>query len=174
MLPGLGVTLAAFLGYGAAKRASKAPEKFGTGHLEGIAATEAANSAVVGSNMIPTIALGIPGNIVAALLIEAFMIHGVTPGPMMMQSHGDLIYAIFASMLMANVAHLFVGRIGIRIWGQVTRIPSAIILPMVLPLCVVGVYIPNSSFFCTKHSTKGKNRRPIHHSPERVICPVGI
>ena len=147
MLPGLGVTLAAFLGYGAAKRASKTPEKFGTGALEGIAATEAANSAVVGSNLIPTIALGIPGNIVAALLIGAFMIHGVTPGPMMMQAHGHLIYAIFASMLMANVAHVIVGRIGIRIWGQITRVPQAIVLPIVFPLCISGVYIPSYSLF---------------------------
>jgi putative tricarboxylic transport membrane protein len=147
MLPGLGVTLAAFLGYGAAKRASKTPEKFGTGALEGIAATEAANSAVVGSNLIPTIALGIPGNIVAALLIGAFMIHGVTPGPMMMQAHGHLIYAIFASMLMANVAHVIVGRIGIRIWGQITRVPQAIVLPIVFPLCIAGVYIPSYSLF---------------------------
>jgi putative tricarboxylic transport membrane protein len=147
MLPGLGVTLAAFLGYGAAKRASKNPEKFGTGILEGIAATEAANSAVVGSNLIPTIALGIPGNIVAALLIGAFMIHGVTPGPMMMQAHGHLIYGIFASMLMANVAHVIVGRIGIRIWGQITRVPQAIVLPIVIPLCIAGVYIPSHSLF---------------------------
>ena len=147
MLPGLGVTLAAFLGYGAAKRASKEPEKFGKGALEGIAATEAANSAVVGANLIPTIALGIPGNIVAALLIGAFMIHGVTPGPMMMQAHGHLIYAIFASMLMANVAHVIVGRIGIRIWGQITRIPQAIVLPIVIPLCIAGVYIPSHSLF---------------------------
>lgn len=147
MLPGLGVTLAAFLGYGAAKRASKHPEKFGQGALEGIAATEAANSAVVGSNLIPTIALGIPGNIVAALLIGAFMIHGVTPGPMMMQSHGHLIYAIFASMLMANVAHLIVGRIGIRIWGQITRAPQAVVLAVVIPLCIAGVYIPSNSLF---------------------------
>lgn len=147
MLPGLGVTLAAFLGYGAAQRASKTPEKFGKGALEGIAATEAANSAVVGSNLIPTIALGIPGNIVAALLIGAFMIHGVTPGPMMMHAHGHLIYAIFASMLMANLAHVIVGRIGIRIWGQITRVPQAIILPLVIPLCIAGVYIPSHSFF---------------------------
>ena len=141
------MTLAAFLGYGAAKRASKNPEKFGTGALEGIAATEAANSAVVGSNLIPTIALGIPGNIVAALLIGAFMIHGVTPGPMMMQAHGHLIYAIFASMLMANLAHVIVGRIGIRIWGQITRVPQAIVLPIVIPLCIAGVYIPSHSLF---------------------------
>ncbi len=147
MLPGLGVSLAAFMGYGAAKRASKTPEKFGTGILEGIAACEAGNSAVVGANLIPTLALGIPGNVVAALLIGAFMIQGVTPGPMMMQDHGDLIYGIFASMLMANVGHLLVGRIGIRIWGQITRIPSAIVLAIVIPLCVAGVYIPSNSFF---------------------------
>jgi len=97
--------------------------------------------------LIPTIALGIPGNIVAALLIGAFMIHGVTPGPMMMQAHGHLIYAIFASMLMANVAHVIVGRIGIRIWGQITRVPQAIVLPIVIPLCIAGVYIPSHSLF---------------------------
>ena len=147
MLPGLGVTLAAFLGYGAARRASKTPEKFGTGHLEGIAASEAANSAVVGANLIPTIALGIPGNVAAALLIGAFMIHGVVPGPLMMIEHGDLVYAIFASMLMANGLHLLIGRIGIRIWSQCLRIPKSVILPVVLLLCIVGVYMPSNSMF---------------------------
>ena len=147
MLPGLGVTLAAFLGYGAAKRASKNPEEFGQGRLEGIQATEAANSAVVGSNLIPTIALGIPGNIAAALLIGAFMIHGVVPGPLMMIEHGALIYSIFASMLMANVAHLIIGRFGIRIWVQFVRIPKKFILPVVVVFCILGVYIPTNSLF---------------------------
>jgi putative tricarboxylic transport membrane protein len=147
MLPGLGVTIAAFLGYGAAVRASKTPEKFGTGALEGIAASEAANSAVTGANLIPTIALGIPGNIAAALLIGAFMIHGVTPGPFMMIQHGALIYGLFASMLIANVVHLLVGRLGIPIWVLVLRIPKSIILSLVVVLCVVGVYVPSSSFF---------------------------
>jgi putative tricarboxylic transport membrane protein len=147
MLPGLGVTLAAFVGYGAAKRASKTPEKFGTGHLEGIAATESANSAVAGANLIPAIALGIPGNVAAALLIGAFIIHGVTPGPFMMQQNGDLVYAIFASMLMANFAHLLLGRLGIPLWVKVTQIPKGIVLPIVTVFCVIGVYIPSSSFF---------------------------
>ena len=110
MMPGLGVTLAGFLGYGAAQRASKTPGKFGTGHLEGIAATEAANSAVTGANLIPTIALGIPGNVAAALLIGAFTIHGITPGPFMLAMNGQIVYALFASMLMANVVHLFIGQ----------------------------------------------------------------
>lgn len=147
MLPGLGVSLAAFLGYGSAKRASKTPEKFGTGHIEGIMATEAANSAVVGANLIPTIALGIPGNIAAALIIGAFMIHGVVPGPFMMEQHGELIYSIFASMLICNLFHLVIGRIGIRIWGQITRVPRTVILPAVIVLSVVGVYVPSQSLF---------------------------
>jgi putative tricarboxylic transport membrane protein len=147
MLPGLGVTLAAFLGYGAAKRASPDGDKFGSGCLEGIQATEAANSAVVGSNLIPTIALGIPGNVAAALLIGAFMIHGVVPGPMMMVNHAELIYSIFASMLLANVVHLVLGRIGIRVWVLFVKIPKQIVLPNVLLLCVIGVYIPTNSMF---------------------------
>ncbi len=147
MLPGLGVTLAAFLSYGAARRASPNPESFGTGNPKGIIATEAANSAVVGANLIPTIALGIPGNIAAALLISAFIIHGIVPGPFMMTMYGDLIYALFASMLMANVIHLIIGKLGIPVWAWVARAPKALILPVVLVLCVVGVYLPGQSMF---------------------------
>lgn len=147
MLPGLGVTLAGFLGYAGAKRASKTPEKFGKGHLEGIAASEAANSAVCGANLIPTIALGIPGNLAAALLIGAFMIHGITPGPFMMQKSGTMIYGLFASMLMANAVHALIGRWGSPIWVQVLKAPKGIILPAVIVLCVIGVYLPASSLF---------------------------
>lgn len=147
MLPGLGVTLAAFLSYGAAKRAAKDPNSFGKGNPDGIVATEAANSAVVGSNLIPTIAIGIPGNIAAALLIGAFMIHGIVPGPFMLTMHGDIVYALFASMLIANVIHLVIGRIGIRIWAIIARAPRNIVLPPVILLCVVGVYLPGQSMF---------------------------
>ncbi|MEQ9330696.1 tripartite tricarboxylate transporter permease [Thalassobaculum sp.] len=147
MLPGLGVSLAAFLGYGSARRASPEPERFGRGTIEGVMASEAANSAVCGANLVPTIALGVPGNIAAALLIGAFMIHGVVPGPFMMEQHGELIYAIFASMLMCNGIHLAVGRLGIQVWGYVTYVPKPVILPIVIVLCIVGVYIPSNSLF---------------------------
>ena len=147
MLPGLGVTLAAFLSYGATRRASSDPESFGKGNPAGIIATEAANSAVVGANLIPTIALGIPGNIAAALLIGAFIIHGIVPGPFMMTMHGDLIYALFASMLIANGLHLLIGRLGIPVWALVARVPKAVILPPVIVLCLVGVYLPGQSMF---------------------------
>lgn len=147
MLPGLGVTLAAFMSYGAARRASKTPEAFGKGNPEGIIATEAANSAVVGSNLVPTIALGIPGNIAAALLIGAFMIHGIVPGPFMLTMHGEVIYALFASMLMANLVHLAIGRVGIQVWGWFARLPKGLVLPPVLMMCVVGIYLPSQSIF---------------------------
>jgi putative tricarboxylic transport membrane protein len=147
MLPGLGVTLAAFLSYGAARRASSNPGSFGKGNPEGIIATEAANSAVVGSNLIPTIALGIPGNMAAALLLGAFIIHGIVPGPFMLTMHGDLVYSLFASMILANGFHLLIGRIGIPIWGLVARTPKSIILPPVLVMCIVGVYLPGQSLF---------------------------
>jgi putative tricarboxylic transport membrane protein len=147
MLPGLGVTLAAFLSYGATRRASSDPASFGKGNPEGIIATEAANSAVVGSNLIPTIALGIPGNMAAALLLGAFIIHGIVPGPFMLTMHGDLVYALFASMILANGIHLIVGRVGIPVWGLVSRTPKSIILPPVVVMCIVGVYLPGQSLF---------------------------
>lgn len=147
MLPGLGVSLAAFLSYGAARRAAPKPETFGTGDPAGIVATEAANSAVVGANLIPTIALGIPGNIAAALLIGAFMIHGIVPGPFMMTMHGDIIYALFASMLLANGAHLIIGSLGIPLWAMVARVPRSLILPPVLVMCIVGIFLPGQSLF---------------------------
>lgn len=147
MLPGLGVTLAAFLSYGAARRASPRPESFGQGNPEGIIATEAANSAVVGANLVPTIALGIPGNIAAAILVGAFMIHGVVPGPFMMTMHGDLVYALFASMLIANGIHLAIGAIGIRLWAPIAKLPRSLTLPPVVVLCIVGVYLPGQSLF---------------------------
>lgn len=147
MLPGLGVTLAAFLSYGAARRSSPNKARFGKGEPEGIIATEAANSAVVGSNLVPTIALGIPGNIAAALLVGALVMHGIVPGPFMLQMHGDLIYSLFASMLLANFVHLIIGRLGVNFWVQFAVLPRGIILPPVFMFCIIGVFLPSQSLW---------------------------
>ncbi|MFJ5536150.1 tripartite tricarboxylate transporter permease [Vreelandella titanicae] len=147
MLPGLGVTLASFLSYSAAKRASKNGDNFGKGEPEGIIATESANSAVVGSNLIPTIALGIPGNIAAALLVGALVMHGVVPGPFMLSMHGELIYGLFASMILANIFHLIIGRAGLSLWVQFARYPRRLILPPVLMFCIFGIYLPTQSLW---------------------------
>jgi putative tricarboxylic transport membrane protein len=147
MLPGLGVTLAAFLSYGAARRASPNGANFGKGEPEGIIATEAANSAVVGANLVPTLALGIPGNIAAALLIGALVMHGIVPGPFMLTMYGELIYALFASMIIANFIHLLIGRAGVDLWVHFATIPRGLILPPVLMFCIIGVYLPSQSLW---------------------------
>ena len=94
-IPGLGSATAGFLSYSITKQSAKDPESFGTGDPRGIAASEAANSAVVGANLIPLLTLGIPGNIAAALLVSGFIIHGVQPGPLLFESQGRLIYGLF-------------------------------------------------------------------------------
>ncbi len=144
-LPGLGSTLAGFLGYGAAKRASKTPDEFGKGKLEGVAAAEAANSAVVGANLIPTLSLGIPGNLSAAILLGALIIHGVQPGPMIFESHGELIYGIFGAMLVANFANLLIGHGGLRVFAYIISLPNRYIHPVIVLMCFAGTYLTTQS-----------------------------
>jgi putative tricarboxylic transport membrane protein len=146
-IPGLGATLAGFLGYGAAKRASKNPEEFGTGKLEGIAAAESANSATVGANLIPTLTLGIPGNLSAAILLSALIIHGLTPGPLIFKQHGVVLYGLFGAMLVANLANLFIGQVGLRLFAWVIGLPHQYILPVIVLLCFSGAYLIEQSLF---------------------------
>ncbi|MBL4813273.1 MAG: tripartite tricarboxylate transporter permease [Rhodobacteraceae bacterium] len=140
-IPGLGSATAGFLSYSITKQSARDPEAFGTGDPRGIAASEAANSAVVGANLIPLLTLGIPGNIAAALLVSAFMIHGVQPGPLLFETQGRLIYGIFGAMLIANLGNLLVGHFGLRFWARVVSAPSTVIYPASLILCITGVYI---------------------------------
>ena len=146
-LPGLGTTLAAFLSYAATKRFSNEPEKLGTGAPEGIAATESANSAVSGANLIPLLTLGIPGSLTAALLVGAFLIHGVTPGPLIFERDAQLVYGLFAAMIMANVMVLVIGSVGLRVFALIVKVPPFVVYPIVLLLCVMGIYISQGGFF---------------------------
>lgn len=146
-MPGLGTTLAAFLSYSATQRFSKAPQKLGKGAPEGIAATESANSAVSGANLIPLLTLGIPGNLTAALLVGAFLIHGVTPGPLIFERDAGLVYGLFAAMIMANILVLIIGSLGLRVFALIVKVPPFLIYPIVLLLCVVGIYISQGGFF---------------------------
>lgn len=146
-IPGLGSTLAGFLGYGAAKRASKTPEEFGEGALDGIAGAESANSATVGANLIPTLALGIPGNLSAAILLSALIIHGLTPGPLIFQEHGEVLYGLFTAMLVANFINLFVGQAGLRLFAYVISLPSHFIHPVIVLMCFAGAYLTTQSMF---------------------------
>lgn len=140
-LPGVGSTLAATLGYSAARRASGTPEAFGKGTPEGVAAAEAANSAVAGANLIPLLAIGIPGNVVAAFLLGALVVHGVVPGPTLIRDEGRLVYAIFTAMVVANLANLAIGRAGLGLFSMIARVPAGFIYPCVVLLCLTGAWI---------------------------------
>jgi len=146
-MPGIGSTAAAFMSYAATKSASDAPESFGKGNLQGIAAAESANSAVVGSNLIPLLTLGIPGSVGAALIISAFMIHGIQPGPLLFQDQGRLIYGLFGAMIMANLMNLLVGQVGLRFWIKVVAAPETMIFASALLLCNVGVSLATGGLF---------------------------
>ncbi len=146
-LPGLGASVAAFLAYGAERRASRTPERFGTGQIEGIAAVESANNAVIGASLIPLLTLGIPGSATTALIVGAFLIHGITPGPFVMQQNGAVIYGLFASLLLANVANLALGSVGLRFFVRFLAVPRPLILATGALLCVTGAYVSTGSMF---------------------------
>lgn len=146
-LPGIGSTAAAFMSYAMTKAASKDPGSFGKGNLHGIAASESANSAVMGANLIPLLTLGIPGSVGAALIISAFMIHGIQPGPLLFQHQGRLIYGLFGAMVMANFVNLWMGQLGLRMWVRVVSAPESLIFSAALLLCIVGVSMATGGLF---------------------------
>jgi putative tricarboxylic transport membrane protein len=146
-LPGVGAVVAGFLGYASAKRASKTPELFGTGKLEGVAAVEAANSAVSGANLIPLLAIGVPGSLSAAVLIGAFLVHGVQPGPLIFKDHARLVYGIFAAMVLGNIFNFVIGQFGLRFFAYVVSFPNRIIYSVVILLCIAGAYATSNNMF---------------------------
>lgn len=146
-LPGVGSTAAAFMSYAATKKSSKDPDSFGKGNLQGIAAAESANSAVMGANLIPLLTLGIPGSVGAALIISAFVIHGIQPGPLLFEEQGRLVFGLFGAMIMANVANLFIGQLGLRLWSFVIRAPESVIFSTAILLCIAGVYLATGGVF---------------------------
>lgn len=147
ILPGGGPVLSTFIAYGVERRVSKHPEKFGQGAIEGVAAPESANNAAASTSFIPLMTLGIPPNVVLAVLFGAFMIHGVTPGPMMMTQHPEIFWGVIASMYMGNVILLFLNLPLIPLWVQILRIPDKILYPLIILFCLVGAYSINNSVF---------------------------
>lgn len=144
-IPGLGSTPAAFLSYSEAKRKSKQPDSFGKGTLEGVAAAESANNATCGGALIPLMALGVPGDVTTAVLLGAFLIHGLAPGPAMFSDNLNVVYAIFIALLIAGLLLPLIGLAAIRLFSQISRIPRSILYPTIAILCSLGVYGFNSS-----------------------------
>ncbi|MEG2172943.1 MAG: tripartite tricarboxylate transporter permease [Desulfovibrionaceae bacterium] len=146
-IPGLGATPSSFLSYSEARRKSAHPERFGTGELEGVAAAESGNNGVAGSTLIPLLSLGIPGDVVTAILLGAFMIHDLKPGPLLFQENLDIVYALFLGILASSPFLFISGKIAIRIFSKITEVPRQILFPGVFAFCLYGTYAVNSSIF---------------------------
>jgi putative tricarboxylic transport membrane protein len=145
ILPALGATAAALLAYNETKRWSKFKHEFGKGAIEGVAGPEAANNAAVGGAMVPTLALGIPGSTTAAIILAGMIIQGVRPGPHLFNEQPLLLYAVFASMLAANLIYLGLGLAAAKAFARISLIPASFLWPSVFVLCVAGAYAPNQS-----------------------------
>lgn len=144
ILPGAGGTIASFMGYNEAKRFSKNKETFGKGNIEGIAGSEAANNAVTGGSLIPTLTLGIPGNSVTAILLGGLVIQGLRPGPDLFTIHGKITYTFFAGFGIVNIFMLILGMFGVRYFSKVSSIKDSILIPIIFALSVVGSYAINN------------------------------
>lgn len=147
ILPAEGATVAAIMGYNEARRWSKRKKEFGTGIPEGIAGPEAANNAATGGAMVPTLALGIPGSASTALIMAALVMHGLKPGPHLLQQTPEFLYAIFGAMLIANLAFMVIGFAGAKVFSQITLIPKTILWPSVLVFAIIGSFASSSSLF---------------------------
>lgn len=146
-IPGIGAAPSAFLSYSEARRSSPNRDNFGKGEIEGVAAAEAGNNGVAGATLIPLLSLGIPGDVITAIIIGAFMIHGLTPGPLLFENHADLVYAIFIGLIASSFLLLIIGSVAIRAFRYIADVPTNLLFPAVLVLCIFGVYAINNSIF---------------------------
>jgi len=147
VLPGGGAIISSFVSYAVEKRVSKHPEKFGKGAIEGVAGPESANNAAIGGAFIPFFSLGIPPNVVMALLLGALMIHGVQPGPLILKQHPDIFWGTVASMYVGNGMLLLLNLPLIGIWVKILKIPYPTLFPLILLFCLIGSYSINFTAF---------------------------
>ncbi|MGL5122786.1 MAG: tripartite tricarboxylate transporter permease [Fusobacteriaceae bacterium] len=146
-IPGAGADIAAFVCYNEARRGSKNPEEYGKGSLEGIAAPEAGNNGVTGGALVPLLTLGVPGDAVAAILLGALIMQGLTPGPLLFEQNPEVVYGLFSSMILGNIILLIVGLFGIRFFSKIVEIPKAVLIPSIIVLSTIGSFSMNNSMF---------------------------
>lgn len=147
IIPGEGAAVAAYYSYAEEKRRSDDPDSFGKGSTIGVLAPETANNATVGGALLPTMTLGVPGSPAAAILLGAFMINDLTPGPLLFEERGDIMYAIYIGLFLINIVMMVIGYFAIRAAAQIIRVPQTIVLPLVMLLSVAGIYATEGSLF---------------------------
>lgn len=147
ILPGGGAVISSFVSYAVEKKISRHPEKFGTGVIQGVAGPETANNAATSGAYIPLFSLGIPSNAITALLLGAFMIHGLMPGPFLIQKNPEIFWGTIMSMYIGNVMLLVLNLPLIGLWVRLLKVPYGILFPFMLFFCVIGSYSINMSTF---------------------------
>lgn len=147
LIPGTNSTIPAVISYSMEKKMSKYPEKFGTGVIEGVAGPETANNSYCGGALVPLFTLGIPTSPSMAVLVGAFIMHGVTPGPTMFTEHAALVWTVIASMFIGNAILIILNLPLANVWAQVTKVPNKILFPIIIIIALLGVYGLNNSMF---------------------------
>ena len=150
ILPGIGGSTAGLIAYTTEKSRSKYPEKFGTGIIDGVIASETANNAVIGGSLVPLLCMGIPGNTVAAVFLGGLLVHGISPGPLIFNKSGQYVYGIYFALLVSSLVMLVFERLGLPIFAKLLDIPKHILLPIIMVMCCVGAYSSNSRVFDVK------------------------
>ena len=139
-IPGTGATVASFVSYGVEKQVSKHPERFGTGVWEGLAASETSINASVGGAMIPLLTLGIPGSGATAVMMGAFLLHGIQPGPLLFSKSPEAVYTIFVGMLVCNLIMILAGLITAKFFSELMRVPENILSAFIISFCLLGAF----------------------------------
>ena len=147
ILPGLGAAISNLIAYSVSKKMSKHPERYGTGCIDGLIASETANNAVSGGALIPLLTMGIPGDAGTTMLLAAFMLKGITPGPLLFDTYSDVIYAMFAILIVANIMMLLIQIYGLPVFLKLLSIPKNILLPVVMVLASIGAFAMNNRIF---------------------------
>ncbi|MFB5663646.1 tripartite tricarboxylate transporter permease [Alteribacillus sp. HJP-4] len=147
ILPGIGGGTANIIAYATAKNQSKHPEQFGKGTTDGVVASESSNNAAVGGALVPLMALGIPGDTVTAMLLGGLIIHGLQPGPLFFTQNTDIVYGIFAALIIANIAMVIFLFLGMKYFVKILSVPKHMLLPIIVVLCAVGAFAENNRLF---------------------------
>lgn len=178
LVPGPAAVISTFLSYALERKISQFPEEFGKGAPEGVAGPESANNSAAVGAFVPVLSLGIPFAPPTALLLSALMIHGITPGPMLIQEHPEVFWGVIASMYIGNVMLLALNLPMVSLFVQVLRVPMRLLMPAVLLLCIVGVFAINNSFtdlyIMALAGVAGYILRKLDFSPAPLILALVI
>lgn len=146
IIPGMSTIIPTFMSYAMEKKLSRHPERFGTGVIEGVAGPEATNNAASSGCFVPLLTLGLPTNVIMAMMLGALMIHGVQAGPLLVKQHPDVFWGVIASMYIGNIALLILNLPLIRMWVMILKIPYAVLFPLIILFCILGSYSVNQNY----------------------------